>query len=155
MSFLYMYGTNFFLEYPVHPSPLYLSSNITIVPPRLINLCDSLSYAQKPFRPHASLAWGRRKTPPIRLTLTKNPHYASSQSSPRGYSVPRPTYPTINIIIQYGDPSSRTSFESRVLVSATVNAGTALHTRQPSMLTPGSLFRPMKGRERGDAIRYY
>lgn len=87
---------------------------------------------------------------------------ASSQGSPRGHSPPRspPTYPTINNVIQCGDPFSF-SLESRVpgriknTTISTVSVGTAPFMsarRRSSTLTPGSLSRLMKDRERGDAI---
>jgi hypothetical protein len=90
---------------------------------------------------------------------------ASSQGSPRGHSPPHspPAYPTINNVIQYGDPFSRTSLELRVpgprvknTTVSTVSVGTAPHAsprRRSSTLTPGSLSRLMKERERGNTIR--
>lgn len=88
----------------------------------------------------------------------------SSQGSPRGYSPPRspPAYPTINNVIQCADSFSRTSLELRVpgrvknRMVSTVSVGTVPHTslrRRSSTLTPGSLSRLMKDREKGDSIR--
>ncbi|KAG2157923.1 uncharacterized protein EDB93DRAFT_1238284 [Suillus bovinus] len=88
---------------------------------------------------------------------------ASSQGSPRGHSPPHspPTYPTINNVIQCGDPFSRTSLELRMpgrinnTTVSTVSVGTAPQMsprRRSSTLTPGSLSRLMKDRERGDAM---
>ncbi|KAG2756625.1 hypothetical protein P692DRAFT_20766288 [Suillus brevipes Sb2] len=90
---------------------------------------------------------------------------ASSQGSPRGHSPPHspPAYPTINNVIQFGDPFSRTSLETRVpgprvknTTVSTVSVGTAPHAsprRRSSTLTPGSLSRLMKDREGGNAVR--
>ncbi|KAG0705730.1 hypothetical protein DFH29DRAFT_905700 [Suillus ampliporus] len=88
---------------------------------------------------------------------------ASSQGSPRGHSPPHSpsAYPTINNVIQNGDPFSRSSLESRVpgriktTTVSTVSVGTAhsFPRRRSSTLTPVSLSRLMKDKERGDAVR--
>ncbi|KAG2074172.1 hypothetical protein BDR04DRAFT_1229434 [Suillus decipiens] len=88
----------------------------------------------------------------------------SSQGSPRGSSPPcsPSAYPTINNVIQCADTFSRTSLELRVsgrvknTTVSTVSVGTAPRTslrRRSSTLTPGSLSRLMKDREKGDPIR--
>ncbi|KAG2147630.1 hypothetical protein DEU56DRAFT_784992 [Suillus clintonianus] len=98
------------------------------------------------------------------LLPTPPPSDASSQGSPRGHSPPHspPAYPTINNVIHYGDPFSRTSLESRVpgrtktTTVSTVSVGTAVHTsprKRSSTLTPVSLSRLMKEKEKGDTVR--
>ncbi|KAG1747141.1 uncharacterized protein EDB91DRAFT_71315 [Suillus paluster] len=102
--------------------------------------------------------------PPSPLPLSSPPlSDASSQGSPRGHSPPHSpsAYPTINNVIQNGDPFSRPSLESRVpgriktTTVSTVSVGTVPSPprRRSSTLTPGGLSRLMRDKERGDPAR--
>lgn len=82
------------------------------------------------------------------------PSLPPSETSSRGYSPPHSpsAYPTIGKVIQNGDAFSDPSLDSRVKTTmiSTVSVGTASSPsrRRSSTLTPGSLSRLMKDRDR-------